>query len=452
MSAPDIVACTAQHTLVDGEVHLLGAVETVTGAMTRVELGGCKLLIDCGVAQGLDARNYRMPEAAKDVDAVLLTHGHLDHIGSLPELLDSGYDKPIFATQATLDITRISLDDALRMRHVSDAETERLRLKLNRLCRPIAYDKLAEHLPSFRGSFAFREAGHILGSASIDLRTAKSRLLFSGDLGRPNSPILRDACTDWGKEPPVDLVVMESTYGDRQHEHTHADVEKRLEEIINDAARRKARVLVPAFAIGRTQVLLWFLNHLLEQKRIPQVPVVLDTPMGALVTQSYEHSTRLFDAEALAQLARGDDPLDFESLYVAKRGADSAQVRDMPGPLIVIAGSGMCTGGRIVGHLSHPSGLPNPETTVLFVGHQSVGTPGRRMQDNHGGTVWLEGKEVPVRARLETLRGLSAHADRDELLAWLSHVPNVKRVGLHHGEAAAQRALVEYAHQKWQAA
>jgi metallo-beta-lactamase family protein len=444
----EIAVCTPVHPLPDGEVRLLGAIDVVTGAMTRVETAGKKLLVDCGIAQGREARDWRFPEAAKDCDAVLLTHGHLDHIGSLPALIDSGWERPILGTRSTLDIARISLEDALDMQRADEREIARFLRQFDKLARAVPYDTPGNHLPGFGGTICFREAGHILGSASIEIMSDQSRVIVSGDLGRPNSPILKDAYTAWKNARAVDVVVMESTYGSRSHQHSHDDIEGELERVINDAVARKAKVLIPAFAIGRTQVLLYFLNTLVEAKRIPEVPVALDTPMGTLVTETYARSKKLFDKESLDKIARGDDPLDFESLFVVKRGADSYRLIDSKGPFIIIAGSGMCTGGRILRHLK--AGLPNPNTTVLFVGHQSEGTTGKKIQDaaKDGGKVWIDGEFVTVAARVETLRGLSAHMDRDELLAWFSHIPNVKRLALHHGDADAQHALLDYAKTK----
>lgn len=439
---PEIVACTPSHPLPDGEVRLLGAVSCVTGAMTRVELGGAKLLVDCGIAQGREARDWVFPDAARDVDAVVLTHGHLDHIGSLPHLLDGGFDKPIFATAATLDIARISLEDSLSMQRASFRETKGLLEAFDRLSRPIAYDQGA----AVGGlSLTFREAGHILGSASVDVAGAASRVILSGDLGRPGSPLLRDPFTAWPPGPPVDLVVMESTYGERDHAHGHDDIAAKLLSVVQETVARKGKVFIPAFAIGRTQVILYFLNELVESGRLPAVPVALDTPMGLLVTATYSKFQQLYDAESLHRLARGDAPLDFGELYASRRGSDSARLRDAPGPMIIIAGSGMLTGGRIVGHLVE-GGLSDERNTLLFAGHQGAGTPGRRIQDaaRSEGKVWLDGQEVPVRARVDTLRGLSAHADRKELAAWLRAIPQVKRVALHHGEVSAQRALVTW--------
>ncbi|CAN5925531.1 MBL fold metallo-hydrolase [soil metagenome] len=440
---PEIVAHTEAHPLADGEVRLLGAVRQVTGAMTRVEIAGQRLLVDCGVAQG--GARVAFPDAARDVDAVVLTHGHLDHIGNVPVLLEHGFDKPIYATPATLAIAKISLEDSLGMQRVSDREVARFLARFDALARPLPYERRADVLGL---SLTLHDAGHILGSASAEIESDKSRIILSGDLGRPNSPILRDANTTWKSGKPVDVVVMECTYGSREHEHSHEQIEHDLEAILKDAIARKAKVLIPAFAIGRTQTLLWFLNNLVESKRIPSLPVAIDTPMGLAITDTYNEFRPLFDKESLALLAQGDDPLDFENLFRVHRGKESARLHDMPGPMIIIAGSGMVTGGRIIGHLRE--GLPSDRTTVLFVGYQGVGTTGRRIQEaaEHGGTVWLDGADVPVRARVATLKGLSAHADRKELLGWMRAIPAARRVALHHGDLEAQDAFAAWAPQQ----
>ena len=445
MASPaEVVACTPVHPLPDGEVRLLGAVETVTGAMTRVEMGGKRLLVDCGIGQGREARDWTFPDAASDVDAVVLTHGHLDHIGALPMLLDSDFDKPLLATRATLDIARISLEDALELQRASRREIAWFLERFDRLGRPVPYDKAGIAINNLGLNLTFREAGHILGSASVDIVGAKSRVIISGDLGRPNSPILNDAFTAWPDSQPVDLVVMESTYGSRDHEHSHGDIEQTLLRVVKEVVAQRGKLFIPAFAIGRTQVLLWFLNELVESRQLPQIPVAIDTPMGLLITETYQKFSKLYDPETLRKVQHGDDPLDFENLFAVRKGRDSWRLMDAPGPMIIIAGSGMVSGGRIVRHLA--DGLPDPKNTLLFVGHQSVGTTGRRIQElaKDGRSVWLDGQEVPIRARIETLRGLSAHADRGELSSWLSHIKNVKRVALHHGEVSAQNDLVSY--------
>lgn len=439
-SVPEIVPVTEVHPLPDGEVRLLGAVRQVTGAMTRVDSGGRRLLVDCGVAQGREVMAF--PDAARDAEALVLTHGHLDHIGHVPTLLEGGWDGPIYGTQATLEIAKLSLEDSLGMQGLRENEIERFLARFRQLSRPVPYGERASVLGL---DLTLHEAGHILGSASAEIVSAASRVIVSGDLGRPDSPILRDPNTEWARGRPVDVVVMESTYGSREHAHTHDDIEHELEAVLKDAIARKAKVLVPAFAIGRTQTLLYFLDSLVEARRIPEVPVMIDTPMGLAVTKTYKRFRRLYDKESLAKLARGDDPLDFADLFAVERGRDSRKLHDVEGPMVIIAGSGMCTGGRILGHLRE--GLPSPNTTVLFVGYQAEGTPGRRIQEaaKRGGKVRVDGEEVLVRARVATLRGLSAHADRKELRGWLASIPGVRRVALHHGDVEAQTSFAAWA-------
>ncbi len=439
----EVVPCEKVHKLPDGQLTLLGAWRTVTGAMSRVELGGRAVLVDCGVPQGREARGFRVPDAARDVDAVVLTHGHNDHVGSLPALLEGGFDAPILGTPATLAVTRLSLEDSLEMLRASHAEVRAFLRRFDALSRPSPYSTPREALPGV--TLAFHEAGHILGSASVELRSARSRVILSGDLGRPNAPILRDPNTTWDTGAPLDVAVVETTYGGREHAHGHDDVRADLERVLLDAYANKSRVLVPSFAIGRTQTLLYILNELVEDGRVPAFPVALDTPMGLSVTDTYKRFSRLFDRESLDRLAHGDsDVLDWETLFVVKRGSDSYKLRDLPGPLLIIAGSGMCTGGRILRHLV--DGLPDPSTVVLFVGYQAEGTPGRRIQDaaKAGARLELDGEEVLVRARVENVKGLSAHADRAELLAWLRHLPTPRVLALHHGDEEAQRSFATY--------
>jgi metallo-beta-lactamase family protein len=359
----------------------------------------------------------------------------------LPTLVDGGYEGPIYGTPATLEIARLVLEDGLGMLEVSRQDQSRLLRQIARLLTPVPYGQTWD----IGGvECAFREAGHILGSASIELLSSRSRVICSGDLGRPASPLLRDYNTVWQEGRAVDLVLMESTYGDEEHRHGHWEVEAELERILKRAVERGGHVLVPAFAIGRTQTLLYHLNSLVDAGRIPAIPVVVDSPMGIRATDSYAEFARLFDPESLAKITRGDDPLDFESLFGARRHEHSQRLDEMPGPLLIIASNGMCTGGRIVGHLRRL--LPIEQTTVLFVGYQAEGTPGRAIQRAaaRGGRVLIDHEEVRVRADVETIGGLSGHADRQELARWLRAIPDVRSVALHHGEPKAQRAFASW--------
>jgi len=440
-----------------GTLRVLGAGRCVTGAMSLFEFGGTRVLVDCGMARGADA-GAPFPEEVVSVDAVLLTHGHLDHVGALPELWRLGAQVRIYATPATLSLAVIVLEDSLRLGGASEQDRRSFMKWFRKASLGVRYDLWREvrgrnaqsrdagppgtgGLPPDAGTvrFAFREAGHILGSSSIELRSPEARLIVSGDLGRPGIPILRDPFTAWEPEPPVDLVVMESTYGNRTHAPASA-MEDELEKIIHHALRDGGHILVPAFAIGRTQTLLYHLNTLVEAGRIKNLPVAIDTPMGIRVTELYESSRHLYDEDALERLSHGDDPLDFDSLYAVRKGSHSRHLRDEEQSMLIIAGSGMCTGGRIVGHLR--ALLPRPETDVLIVGYQAAGTPGRALLEaaSEGGERWVEfdGEKVKVRAAVHQLSGLSAHADQGELLAWLAAIPSVGQVVLHHGEVEAQ--------------
>ncbi len=446
-SAFPIIPCEAEHALPDGSVQLLGAVAGVTPTMTRVQTGGSRLLVDCGAP--LRSRGWRLPREALEVDAVLLTHAHADHVSGLPTLLEAGYKNPIYATRATLDIAQILLADSIYLNGGRDKDIREFADRFRRLQRPVRYNESIRPVSSKEVTVKFHEAGHILGSASLELVSPASRAIISGDLGRPGSPILRDYNTTWNVERPVDLVLLETTYGDRVQEHASDDLERQLERAIKRALRDGGHILVPAFAIGRTQVLLYLLNNLVESGRIQNLPVAVDTPMGLRVTDTYARFKKLYDRESVDKIADGDDPLEFEDLYAVYRGRESRRLADIEQSMLIIAGSGMCTGGRIVGHLKEL--LPKPETNVVFVGHQAGGTPGRFIQEaaasgraSDGTTVRFDGEEIPLRAEVETLHGISAHADRDELAAWLGAIPNVKRVALHHGDELAQRAFAEW--------
>jgi len=449
----EVVPATAVHRLPEGEVRLLGAADQVTGAMTMVDFGHARLLVDCGIAQGRAAKTWTFPEEARDADALVLTHGHLDHVGSLPTLFHYGWRGAVYGTAATLEIASVVLEDSVRLRGGTQTEAQEFVEELRSRYRALDYDQAIRGVGGLDGALWLREAGHILGSASVEIETQGCRLIVSGDLGRPGTPILRDPFTGWERYRPVDLVVMESTYGDREHAHSHDDAREALADIVGRACDDGGHILAPAFAIGRTQALLYHLNALIQSRRLPEIVVAVDTPMGLRITDNYKRFSMLYDAKALDRMASGDDPLDFDDLYAVSKPWQSRRLRDADEPMLIIAGSGMCTGGRIVGHLKEL--LPLPETCVLMLGYQARGTPGLAIQSagrkaraldpgDDPPTVRLEHEEIPVRAHIETLSGLSAHADRGELKAWLDAVPDVQRVALHHGEKDVQHKFANW--------
>jgi metallo-beta-lactamase family protein len=436
-----VAALTRRHSLSDGEVTLLGACESVTGAMTRVEVGGQRLLIDCGKPQGSEAFEWELDAAASEVDAVLLTDAQLDHVGSLPALIERGFAGPVYGTQATLSVARLVLEDALLFDGVSPVESGRILAEFERRWRPLRYDQRAQL--GDQVEVAFREAGYMLGSASIELTSPKSRAIFSGSLGRPGSPLMRDYNTTWKRGRAVDLVLMESTYGDEEHAQGQAEVERELERIFSAAAERGGNIVVPAFAVGAAQTLLHHLHRMVEARRVPLFPVALDSPTGLRITHRYEDLAHLFERQSLDAMARGDEPIHLESVYGVQR-TERQRLSLLPGPLLIIAGHAMCTGGRIVNHLRRL--LPLEQTTVLFLGYQAEGTPGRAIQRaaTRGGRVWIDHEEVRVRAHVETSSALSGQADRRELGRWLGAIPDVQRVALHQGEPKAQRAFAAW--------
>lgn len=428
-----------------------GAADTVTGSRHLLETGGRRILIDCGLFQGpreIRERNWqRFPVDPHSLDAVVLTHAHLDHTGFLPRLVRDGYQGTIYCTPATRDLLGVMLLDSARLQ---EEEAEFRNRKGRSRYRPalplytaedvqrclkqlqgIGYHEAFEPAPGL--PFHFERAGHILGSAFVFAQTEVGTLLFSGDLGRYDQMIIRDPT-------PVsraDYLLVESTYGDR--DHPQVDVPAALERIVKRAVEERGFILIPSFAIGRTQEVLYLLNRLQAEGRIPALPIYVDSPMATSVVPFFVSHREEHDLEMEALMDAARCPFEGPNLRYVHSREESKALNDVDGPGIIIAGSGMANGGRIKHHLLNRVSRPN--TTVLFVGYQAAGTPGRALVDG-AETFRAYGWEVPVRARLERLDALSAHADRGEILRWLGGFTEPpKRTFLVHGEPAARQAL-----------
>lgn len=429
-----------------------GAAQTVTGSMHLVEANGRRILLECGLYQGHRKEafeiNRNIPFDARTLDAVILSHAHVDHSGNLPQLVRHGFRGRVYARPETLALTDVLLRDScfLQARDLESVNRKR-RAQGKRLFEPL-YDEddiaalapltvpvpLYEPREIFPGvTLTFYNAGHILGSALVMLEVkggprGVSRLLFSGDLGQPDQPILRHFDCPTG----ADTLLIESTYADRDHPSAD-DVEGRLKGYIDDIIQQRSKLIIPAFSVGRTQQVLYYLNRLLAAGRIRPVPVYIDSPLSQKATRIYEKSTDCYNDDAAALLARGVNPLSFPGLKFVETPQQSMSLNDLRGPMIIIAASGMCEGGRVLHHLR--AGLPDPRNLVLIVGFQAEATLGRRLVEYAGPTVKVLGEEVPLRARVQTINALSAHADRRGLMAWFDGVgKGVRRAFAVHGE------------------
>ncbi len=440
------------------KVTLHGAAGDVTGSAYLVETGTSRVLVDFGMFQGsreCEAQNVLPAGLAVDrLDAVVLTHAHLDHTGRLPLLAKAGYTGPIYGTPATNQLTGLVLRDAAkvqlsdlerRRRHQPElaAELEPLYLlehveAVLQLLRPVPYVEPVTVAPGVRARFV--EAGHMLGSTSIQLEIGdagpRKRIVFSGDLGPKGAPILRDY------EPfkTADLVFLESTYGDRDHRPL-GETLNQFREIMQQAIQRKAKVLVPTFAIGRAQVMLTILATMFREGKLPPIPIFLDSPMAIEATRIFRGHPELFDDELTALITEKPIEADLKTLRLTETADESRQINDTPGPCVVLAGSGMCTAGRILHHLRH--NLSSPDTAVVIVGYQGYGTVGRRLVDGER-EVRIFGETIPVRARVHTLGGFSAHAGQTDLMRWFAEVaPSKPRVALTHGEDRSREPLAK---------
>lgn len=438
-------------------IHFHGAAGDVTGSAYHVVTKDASIMVDCGFFQGRreeNAKNRRKAELEGNrLDAVILTHGHLDHVGRLPLLTRKGYKGPIYATQPTLDIARLILKDScsLQKQDLKRQNMKRARegkppleplfeevdvRKLKPLVMPVKYKQPFTVAKGIEARLV--DAGHVIGSASVELTITenghKKVVVFSGDLGPRGAPLLNDP------EPfkEADAVIMESTYGDRKHRSMH-DTAIEGREIIAKAIENKAKVLVPVFAVGRTQLLLYLLAGAFQRKTLPRFPIYVDSPMAVEATKVYGRNSELFDEEALGMVKSGELRRSLSCARPTSSPGESRGLNDVKGPCLIMAGSGMCTGGRIIHHLRQ--NLPIAETAVLIVGFQSHGTLGRKLVDG-AESVMIFGEEIPVRASVHTMGGFSAHADQTGLLDWFSTMAESRpRTIITHGEDRARKAF-----------
>ena len=441
------------------KLTFLGAAGTVTGSKYLVEAAGKRLLVDCGIFQGtqeLSERNYKpLPIDPRTIDYSVLTHAHLDHTGWLPCLVRDGYRGPIYANEATIELSTLLLKDSAHLQEEDQRHAQEHPERKNHhnhtepLYAPEDVDpvlKAMKMMPRSGGfdiSPEFRvvsyDAGHILGSSSLELTITengkKTVVVFSGDIGRYGQPILKDPITPAGKP---DVLLCESTYGDREHET--GDPAELLAGIVNRVAKRGGSIVIPAFAIGRTQTFMYYLRQLEDQQRIPKLPVYVDSPMALSATDLYLKHREDHDLEFVREEGDGKgDPLCVQQFHLTRTTEESKQINNVKTPCIIVSASGMVTGGRVMHHLAQR--LPDSRNAVILAGFQAQGTRGRALQEG-AKTLRLFGQEVPVNAEIVELGQFSAHAGKSELMRWLTGLTAPPRqTYLVHGEPSAAQAL-----------
>jgi metallo-beta-lactamase family protein len=443
-------------------IQFFGAVRTVTGSMHRLTVNGSQILLDCGLYQGRRQesfeRNRSLPFEASEVDALVLSHAHIDHSGNIPTLVKHGFRGNIFATPASRDLCSAMLRDA---GHIQEYDVQYLNKKRARQGLPpleplytvedateslkyfvsVGYDRPLEVAPGV--TVTFRDAGHILGSAItvLDIKEngKAARLVFTGDLGRRGMPILRDP-------QPVedaDFLITESTYGDRTHMPIE-ETDEALQDVVIDTYRRGGKVIVPAFSVGRTQELVYALHRLTEARDIPEMPIFVDSPLSVNVTEIFRLHPECFDRELdeFLKTSGSRDAFGFERLTYIRSVEGSKELNFLRTPAIIISASGMCEAGRILHHLKN--NIEDPRNTVLIVGWQAPHTLGRRLVERQA-VVKIFGEEYSLKARVETINGFSAHADRDELLGYAQQLGprRLKSVFVVHGEESSSLALAD---------
>lgn len=446
------------------KISFLGAAQNVTGSSFLLETDNKRILIDCGLYQErkLKYRNWEpFPFDPVSIDAMLLTHAHVDHCGLIPKLVRDGFQGNIYCTYATADIAEIILLDSAHLQEEDAAYKKKRHEKEKRKGPypevPVYTTADAEaSFSHFSGvnyretvelgegiSATFHDAGHVFGSSTIKVSITRDgdtrSVLFSGDVGRDDKPILKDPY----EYKNIDYAVVESTYGDRTHEEP-MDISEKLTEIINSTVKAGGNVIVPSFALQRAQEVLYYMNELLIDGKIPQIPVYLDSPMAIKITEVFKHHKELYDREMTQMMNERKSPFDFPGFQMVQTSEESKALNFLKSPAMIIAGSGMCTGGRIKHHLVN--NITRPESTILFVGYQAVGTLGRSIVDGIK-RVRIHGQRHPVQARVAEITGFSAHADRNELLSWMSGI-NPRRVFVVHGETKSAKEFGKFLRQE----
>jgi metallo-beta-lactamase family protein len=446
------------------KITFWGAARTVTGSMHHVEAAGRRFLLDCGLYQGRRQeafdRNSHFPFPVSSIEAVILSHAHIDHSGNLPTLVHEGYSGPIYTTPATVDLCLAMLADSAHLQQMDAEFCNKRRRHRHALGRALGYDDrecvalytpeeaertyplfravgLGEEKPVFDGvCYKTYEAGHMLGSTAMIVYGDGIRLAFSGDAGRAGLPIIRDP----EKLGGCDYLIMESTYGDRLHrpiEH----VSEKLAGIVNRTAARGGKIIAPCFAVGRTQQVVLMLHELMNAKRIPSIPMFVDSPLAVNATEVFRKHPECYDEEARRFLQQDEDPFGFFRLKYVRDVNESKALNDTPGPFLVLAASGMCEGGRILHHLRN--NIEDPRNTVLITGYQAENTLGRKIVERHA-EVPIFGEPMPLRAEVAVLDELSGHADQRELIEWMRpFASGLKKVFLVHGEVAPGAALAK---------
>ena len=448
-------------------ISFWGGVGTVTGSKYLVETSRAKVLVDCGMFQGLKELRERHwqdpPFDPRSIDAVLITHAHIDHTGYLPRLVRQGFHGPVYCSRGTSDLLKILLPDAGRLQEEDADYKNRHNLSKHKPALPLYTEKdadaslelirgvsnIGERFQVAPGLFAsFQISGHILGSSLVLLEIEDAgadgsgrRVLFSGDLGHYDQPIIKDP----SPPPACDYMLVESTYGDRPRSE---DPKVALARIINDAAKRNAPVLIPAFAVGRTQEIVYLIRELEEEKAIPVLPVTVDSPMAAAATTAYANRKEEHDEEYVSILRSQRHPLRTRSMSTSSSRAESKKLNDAKGARVIVSASGMMTGGRVLHHALRL--VPDPEATLVFVGYQAAGTLGRRIQNGEP-EVKVLGQWIPVRCRMAKIGGFSAHADWAEVLKWLGGMQGTapRRTFLTHGEPEAANAMAGHIKEKF---